>query len=84
MSSNSVDAYLRISGNVDFNFYEIVFISDNLSKLNFVYETEYCKGMWLRAPTANEMLERNIETQDVDGMQALFVLYMTQLEAISQ
>ena len=40
--------------------------------------------MWLLAPTANGMLERNAETQDVDGMQSLSVLYMTQLEAISQ
>ena len=42
------------------------------------------KGMWLRAQTAYDKQAQNEEPQDVDGMQALSVLYLTQLEAISQ
>ena len=42
------------------------------------------KGMWLRAQTANQKSKQNVETQDADGMQALSVLYMTQLKAISK
>ena len=40
--------------------------------------------MWLRAQTTNQKLKQNFETQDIDGIQALSVLYMTQLAAISQ
>ena len=36
------------------------------------------KSMWLHDQTANQKLEQNAETQDVDDMQALSVLYMTQ------
>ena len=42
------------------------------------------KHMWLRAQTANKKLKQNVETQDVGGIQALSVLYITQLDAISQ
>ena len=40
--------------------------------------------MWLRARTANQKFKQNAQTQDTDDMQALSVLYLTQLEAISQ
>ena len=40
--------------------------------------------MWLRAHNANEKLEEDGQTRDADGTQAPLVLYMTQLEAISQ
>ena len=41
--------------------------------------------MWLRTNTANQMFKRNVQTQNADGMEVFFsVLYMTQLEAISQ
>ena len=40
--------------------------------------------MWLQAQTANQKLKQNALTQDADGIQALSVLYMTQLEAIFQ
>ena len=36
--------------------------------------------MWLLVQFANEKLKQDTETQDVDGMQAMTVLYMTQLE----
>ena len=40
--------------------------------------------MWLLAEVANEKLKQDVQTQDADGMQASPVLYMTQLEAVSQ
>ena len=42
------------------------------------------KDMWLRAHPANQNLKPNVQTQAADGKQATFLLYMTQLEAISQ
>ena len=40
--------------------------------------------MWLRAQTANEKLKHNEQKLDVDCMQAMSVLSMTHLKAISQ
>ena len=40
--------------------------------------------MWLWAETANQKLKQNAETQDIDGLPALSVLYMTHLVAISE
>ena len=40
--------------------------------------------MWLRAKPANKKLKQNVEPQDVEGMQALSVFYMIQLQAIFQ
>ena len=40
--------------------------------------------MWLRAQTAYEKLKQYAQAQDAEGMQAMFVLYMTKLDAISQ
>ena len=40
--------------------------------------------MCLPVRTAKQKLSQNMETQDRDGMQALSVLYMTQLEAVTQ
>ena len=40
--------------------------------------------MWLRAQTTYQKLKQNAQTQNFDGMQALYVLYMTQLKALSQ
>ena len=42
------------------------------------------KGMWLRDQTANQKFTQNAKKQNFDGMQALSVLYMTQLEPISR
>ena len=42
------------------------------------------KEMWLWAQTADQKLEQNAQIHDADGMQALFVLFMTELEAVSQ
>ena len=43
------------------------------------------KNMSLRAQTTIQKLNHKAQTQDVEGMQAFFsVLYMTQLQAISQ
>ena len=42
------------------------------------------KDMQLRAQTANQKLKQNVETQDVGALHDLSVLYMRQLEAISQ
>ena len=42
------------------------------------------EDVWLRAETANERLKQNTRTQDADCMPAVSVLYMTQLDAISQ
>ena len=42
------------------------------------------KKMWLRAQTASQKLKQNAQRYDADDMQALSVLDMTQLEAISQ
>ena len=42
------------------------------------------KDMWLRTQTANQKLKQNVQTQDVDGMKGLSVLYMKNLKAISQ
>ena len=42
------------------------------------------KDIWQRVQTVNQKLKQNAQTQDVDGMQAMSVLYMTQLEAVSQ
>ena len=34
------------------------------------------RNMWLRAPTGNQKLKQNAQTQDVDGVQAFFsVIY---------
>ena len=40
--------------------------------------------MWLRVQTASQKLKQNAHTKDADGMQALAVLYVTQLEAVYQ
>ena len=40
--------------------------------------------MWLWAETASEKLKQDVQTQDADGMKAMFVSYMPQLDAISQ
>ena len=40
--------------------------------------------MWLRAETADEKLQQDIQTQDADGMQAVTVVLMTLFKAISQ
>ena len=40
--------------------------------------------MWLRTETANEQLKQDAQSQDVDGLQSMPVLYMTLLEDISQ
>ena len=42
------------------------------------------KDMWLRAQNANEEFKQNAPTQVVGGVQAMSVLTMTQLEAITQ
>ena len=42
------------------------------------------EDMWLRAETENEKLKQDVQIQDVEGMQAMSVLFMTELEAISQ
>ena len=42
------------------------------------------KDMQFRAIFTNQKLKQNERTQDAVGMQALSVLYMTQLKAISQ
>ena len=38
------------------------------------------KVMRQRAQTSNQKFKENTQTQDADGMQAVSVLYMTQLE----
>ena len=40
--------------------------------------------MCLRPQITNRRLKQNVETQDVDGMQPLSVLYVTQLEISQQ
>ena len=42
------------------------------------------KNMSLRAQTTNQKLNQNAQTQDIYGMQVFFVLFMTQLQALSQ
>ena len=42
------------------------------------------KSMWQRSQTANQKFKQNAQTQDADGMQAMSVLYMTQLEVTPQ
>ena len=42
------------------------------------------QDMWLRAEIANEMLIKDAHTQEAESMQAMPVLYMIQLEPISQ
>ena len=42
------------------------------------------KAMWLRAETANEKLKQDLQTQEVDNMRAMFVVYKTQLEGLPQ
>ena len=42
------------------------------------------KCMWLRAQTENEKFEQEAKTQDTGGMQAVFMLYMTKIDALSQ
>ena len=42
------------------------------------------EDMWLRAEIANEKLKHDAQTHGADGMQAMSVLYMTQLEAMTQ
>ena len=42
------------------------------------------KYIWLRSQAANQKLNQNAQTQDAEGIQAISVLYMTQLDAISQ
>ena len=67
-------AHLRILDMVDFYFHEFVFVRDNAGK-----------DMWLWAQTANVKLKQDAQTaQDADGMLAMSLLYVTQLEAISQ
>ena len=40
--------------------------------------------MWQRAQTPIQKLKQNAQTQNPDAMQAMSVLYMTLLEAVSQ
>ena len=40
--------------------------------------------MWLQAQTADEKFKQDAQTQDCDGMQAMSVFYMKELEATSQ
>ena len=40
--------------------------------------------MWLRTQIANQKLKQNVQTQVADSMQALPVLHMKNLKAISQ
>ena len=42
------------------------------------------EGIWLRAETANEKVEQNAQTQYADGIEPKSVIYVTQLEAMSQ
>ena len=42
------------------------------------------EDIWLRAETANEKLKQDAQSQNYNSMQTKSVLYMTQLEAISQ
>ena len=42
------------------------------------------KDMWRRAEIANQKLKQNAQTHDADGLQAMSLLYMTLLEAVSQ
>ena len=42
------------------------------------------KDMWQRAQPANQKLKQNAQIQDTIGMQAMSVLYMTVLDAVSQ
>ena len=39
--------------------------------------------MWLLAETAHQNFKQNAQTQYDDGLQALTVLYLTQVKAIS-
>ena len=59
---------------------------DNLSKAQFLHKTQNNAGedMWLQAETTCEKLKLDEQTQDADGVKALYLAYMTQLEAISQ
>ena len=43
-----------------------------------------CQRLIFVYGTSNQKLKQNEETQDVDDMQGLSVLYMAQLEALSQ
>ena len=83
---NALEVHHRILVNVGFNFYETVFVSDNMSKLAFLHmkPNDAGKDMWLWAQTANEKLNEEAQTaQDADGMQVLSMFITTQLEAIS-
>ena len=42
------------------------------------------EDQWQRAETATEKGKQNAQTQYADGMQALSMLYMRQLEALSR
>ena len=42
------------------------------------------EDMWFRIETANEKLKQIVLTQNTDGMQAFPVLYLENLEAVSQ
>ena len=42
------------------------------------------ENIWMRAQDLNQKFEQNAQTQDADGIQALFVLYLPQLEAVTQ
>ena len=54
-------------------------------RLIFVYKPNNgSEHTLLRSETANEKLKREAQTQDSDGMLAISVLYMTQLEVTSQ
>ena len=40
--------------------------------------------MWLRVQAANQKLKQKSQAQDVDGVQSLSVIFMTQYEPMSQ
>ena len=42
------------------------------------------KDMWLRPQTSNQKSKQSTQKQNIDAMQALFVLHMTQVEALPQ
>ena len=71
---------------VVFKFHEYVLQRDHLTYLNFMYMKPNNSGKDIQpgAETANGKLKQKAQTQDTDGMQAISVLNMTDLEEMSQ
>ena len=42
------------------------------------------QNMWLRTENANKNVKQYAQTGDTDGMQAMYVLYITQIDAMLQ